>query len=250
MIIRLSRRKEDVFKANDYKALFSSQSPALKVLHTGPIPRGSAVGSTVVTHNLGYRPFHMIWRKPSSQPSFASGVYLEEKNEALDTFGVDNKKMYVATAESGTDTDSDHYYAILDLSLDEPFLAPNVNPGTSADSTAQDRDFQFKVTTGAPISINASTEYSVNSERQPVLVHQVINYVKTSGGGETIKFEHNLGYPPAFYVFWPANTGDGYYLVPMVPSTGIQAYATNTKLFVRVVPPLSFTLVMLKDPIL
>lgn len=250
MIIRLSRRKEDVFKANDYKTLFSSEWPVLKVIHSGIIYKGAKVGETIHEHNLGYRPFHMIWRKPEAPPSFASGAYAEEKNDALDIFAVNEKKLYVTSAESGTDTDADHYYTILDLDINKDFTAPTANPGKSPESSSQDRDFTFKVTTGAPVSSNDSREFSVNSERQPILVHRVINHVKTVGGGETIKFSHNLGYPPAFYVFTPVADGDGYYLMPMVSSSGVLAYANTQDLFLRVVPPLLLSIVILKDPIL
>ena len=252
MIVRVSRRKDDVLRTSDYQALFSSQWPALKPLYTGFVRRGKPAKSTIVEHNLGFRPFHLVWEKPLSPPMFAQGPYWRQQNNGFGALFVDDKRMF-----AGDMTDYDKYYAIFDLNIDQPFVSTKSNPGKSAEYTAKDRDFTFKVSKGAPADqSNDPTEFSVNSEMQPILVDRVVQNKRDANVYRRLEFEHNLGYPPAFYLFGPVagsvSDKDPYYMWEIAPgsSTGVRAFATSQKIIIGITIPGPFTLVALKDPIL
>lgn len=259
--LRLSQKGDDVRRARDYQQIFNSDWPVLSPIFTGRIAADLPAGTTIVEHKLGFKPFFIAWTKGNelSETTFnhtTGPLALQINRVNYYEIRVDNTKMYIGSRGSSV-WPVDRYYAIFNLSLDEPFISSIVSPGKQAEQTnTMEDNFSFRVTKQGPIGVRDPKDFTVNSDFRPMLVHSVHQHTKAVGGLETITFRHDLGYAPSFFVFGKETTfdsaADGYRDFEIAPSssTNMRVNANSSILTVTIAGPVQFSVVMLKDPVL
>lgn len=253
--IKLSRKREDATKVLDSRLLFDSSTFSVKPLYSGLIRSGTTSGTVIARHGLGYKPFFLFWRKErlsgTAPPATVLGAFSAQVNDNNVSLRIDEEKLLL-----GTTTTVDHYYAIWDINLDKPYTSPIEAPGKLGATSVNDDDFVFQVSQRSSAKPAITRDYSVNSESQPLLVASVTQHKKLDELiTQTISFDHNLGYPPMFFVFGKNTTQpaiEGYNLFEFAPSSsnGATASVDEVSFAMSMFSTFVFTVVLFRDPIL
>lgn len=259
-IVRVSRKREDARRVKDHRALFSSDAPSITPLHVGLVRAGTVTGTTILQHNLGYKPLFLLWQKGvkfrNPPPTFAVGPYSMPVNSNDVDFRINKEKFYIQPNEfSDNPTEIDYNYAIFDIDLDKEYEAPILTAGDREGAHVSSDDFSFKVTDRRTVRANDSSEFTVNSDTQPLFLHSVIKHNGEATSDGTIRIEHNLGYPPAFFVHGrnrPDQTDDSFRLYEFAPESSLSATASADDRFLSLtnISSFVFSATIFKDPIL
>lgn len=258
MQIKVSRKREDVRNARDYRLLFSSGWPVLEPVAHGLIPIGTTSGSTILHHGLSFRPMFLIWNKNSNRLSairnYLSGYFSAPTNDGSLPIVVDEERMYVE-AGAGTTT-FDYYYTIFNVDLDAPFEAENYSPGAVTDSNNSGNDFVVRATQNQGVRSNPSKsdprDFVINTDYQPIPVHKVVQIARPQNVYEEIRVPHGLDYPPDFYIYGHVHgstAGIKYMEIAPESSNGILAFVNSDYLQINIMVPFDLKVVILKDPI-
>lgn len=253
--IRVSRKREDARRVKDHRALFSSNSPSIHPIQTGLVRNGTPVNTTIFQHNLGYRPFFLIFRKGalnSQVPNFATGAASFQLNDRADWFRVDRERLYLAD-NGGSGIEVDYYYAIFDINLDEEFESNIETSGDRDGGGISGDDFAFRITDRHSIGSPDPRDFSVNTDFQPLFLHKVAYLENPVNEFKEFEVEHDLGYPPMFYIFGTFFDEPEYYeLFSIGPAGSYVNFAdVDDRVFrMGITIPFRAAIVILKDPIL
>lgn len=262
-VIKLSREGDNVQRAQDFRLLFNSGWPVPKLIGQGLIPAGTsdslAEDIPIFEHNLGYRPMYLLWQdavasdvRGHTTPPISHTV--NDASELAGSLYMDEQKFFLRKAPYSITTSTyNYYYAILDVNLQEEFNAGSDNPGRQGDmNPVSKEDLTFKVFNDTIYPKSDTRSRPLDSAFQPLLIHSISHRSKANNDFETINVEHNLGYPPAFFVFgYAGDPYPGYRLFEFAPesSIGASASVSNTDFNMGITLPFEAAIVLLKDPI-
>lgn len=187
---------------------------------------GSGVGSTTVTHDLGYTPIVQVWGKHTSQFSFLSATSYSDTYSLLDSinsyrpysagieFFPDEDKITIKTLSiggygGGASPNTTYYFRVLIwVDKSEDFS------GTSTISL--DDDYGFK-SSESGVSVLTGQEYQMQYSSKYRGIQYYDGHIKNSSltlpamwasrydtdvqEAVYVDFNHNLGYPPLFFFY-------------------------------------------------
>lgn len=187
---------------------------------------GSGVGSVEVTHDLGYTPIVQVWGKHTASYSFLSATTYSNAYSLIDSFNsyrpygvgiryhADEDKVTIETVDTGgiggsAAASTTYYFRVLIW----------VDPSESFSGTstiALNDDYGFKVSEDG-VSVFDGEEYQMKYSSKYRAIQYYPNHVLTSSitlpamwatrvdtevtEASYIDFNHNLRFPPLFYVF-------------------------------------------------
>lgn len=232
----------DVKTTIDYFQMFNSSWPLLKIGLDGN-------GTSPITHNLGYPPFHFI--------TTIDGRVDQNAGIVTDNFGVDSS---VLARNFGSGSVK---YFICRLDLTTNFDSPIVSGGVGV--VDADRDYGFKVAKeGKSVDSTDMRDFALHSSTRSLMVQKVDNGLTTSTGGG-LGYErtvaHGLSYTPeAFAFILPGTNTFGlsptrYSLLgPATGAAGAYYSVTSTGVYVTAdvtvfSSPPRIAVVVLKDPL-
>jgi hypothetical protein len=229
----------DINTVVDYLQSFNSSWPLLKVGMTG-------VYTGIVTHNLGYPPFHLL--------ATADGR-LDQSAGLIGTYGANSAVLRQASGAG-----NQRYY-ICRLDLTQAFDAPIIAGGSIP--AAVDRDYGIKVAKpGKSIRSTDMRDFALNSSARSLMVHKVRPITPVLSGASFIAtVPHGLPYIPIAFAYVLPGINllgldiDKYYIVPPPIGVAGASYtvdATNVTVTIDATqfaptPPVS--VVVLKDPL-
>lgn len=244
--IRVSRKGYDVQTASDSQLLFSSSWPLLKIEKQGSFTTNDVtVAETVYTHNLGYKPFFMIFETTDGNSRtcdpFFDGTQFGVNTTELKFFG-----SYLRTGAKS------FYYYIFRLPLTTNYTAPIVNQTDVTKSVVE--NYGFKITKeGKSTDSTDMRDYILHSSCRSPMVHSV-KYATSEFNGTDydVTSTHLLSYQPWFRCFYnQADIGgsDTSYLYPFWGGNGSTILlATSGSVKMRSTTSIVGSIVMFKDP--
>lgn len=216
--IRVSQKGYDAQTASDSQLLFSSSWPLLKIEAQGAFTTSLVENSaTVYSHNLGYKPFFMIFETTDGKNRVATGLL------DGDRFGVNTTelKFFGSTLRTGA---ASFYYYVFRLPLTTDYTAPIINQ--TDDSQIIVDDYGFKIAkVGSDISSTDYRDYVLHSSARSPMIHKVEYSELNVFDGTYYSFTsfHDLSYTPWFRSFYnQADIGgsDTSYLYPFFGGNG------------------------------
>lgn len=190
--------------AADQDLYFSSSWPIMKIDEnlSGSTTMDANNDPQVITHNLGYPPFTMVF-------SSALGYYGPANNSNSTT-------ITVQTAPN----DSLHYY-IFRNPLNQNFQAPQLNLVTTPEGTGS-QDFGLKFSKpGKDVSSTDLRDFTIHSGTRSLMVYQTVYQPvgpltdQTYLGDIGYEYDTTLPYDPVYFAFY---TADGQNFVPLTAS--------------------------------
>lgn len=233
----------DVLSTVDFLQQFNSSWPLLKVGLEGNY-------TGVVTHDLGYPPFHIIT---------TSTGQVDQNAGLTDNYGVSNSVLQRTNSFIG----GTPKYFIFRLNLEENFIAPILSGGSETSNITD--NYGYKVARpGKSIQSNDYRDYSLHSSTRSLMVQRVANLpLQNTGGGLgwELTVSHGLSYvPEAFAFIKPSTNGlslneSRYCIIP--PSVGAAGgyYTVSSSSVYVTLDSTLFTgspiasVVVLKDPL-
>lgn len=250
--LRASQKGYDVQEASDSQLLFSSSWPLLKIEQQGSFNTNDVtVAETVYTHNLGYKPFFIIYETTDGTSRYATPLFDGTQ------FGVNTTelKFFGSYFRTGAKT---FYYYIFRLPLTTDYEAPIINETDTTRSLID--NYGLKVTKqGEDISSTDMRDYVIHSSCRSPMVHKVDNGGFTFNGTDYVfSTTYSLSYLPwirCFFNYADTIGTDTTYLYPYFGGNG-STYLKSTPGSVEIhnasgpfgADPLNATTVIFKDP--
>lgn len=212
---------------------------------------GAGVGSVEITHDLGYAPIAIVYRKHTAQWVGGTDLPTTQFSNAYSHIGalnwyaggaesidlrvkVDNEKLYIEDGGIGNlannTTYNFRYYIIVDLA--QAF--------TDASNIALTDDYGFKVSKPG-VDVLTAEEYNMNYSSKYKSLQYYANHVVSEEielpemfasfhddyveAASYIDFNHNLGYAPFFLAYISGDGGLSYVAVPFYAENGVDTFS-------------------------
>lgn len=243
--IKVSQNGFDAETCPDYKLLFNSSWPLLKILDSGQFTNASSP-SLISSFALDYVP--AFWW-------YSDGKVGTEHTSNVSTFGSTfNGQLAISRSALsfrsgfGAKTLTGRFY-IFALNIEEAFTAPSIILPTVAEVPAiADTTYGIRIAKpGKSIDSTDLRDFSVNSNTRSPMVHSVTPGTKDASPS-TITITHNLGYAPMAFVYVKLTGETDYILLTGADDTNISV--TTTTLTFLLPYACSYSVVILKDPLL
>lgn len=222
----------------DLELKYTTKYPTLKLykwLDAEFTTNASAIGSVTVAHDLGYTPIVQVWGKHTSQFSFLSGTTYSNTYSLLDSinsyrpysagiaYHADEDNIYINTISvggygGGASANTTYEFRILVwVDKSEDF--------SGSSTITLDDDYGFKssnsgvdVLTGEEYEMQYSSKYRAIQYYPDHIVSSSLTLPKMFAStvdidvqeATYVDFNHNLGYPPLFFLYSDLGTSDLY----------------------------------------
>jgi len=242
--LKASTTGTSVLTQIDKDILYTSKFNSLKINSTGlatVTTNGSGNGTTVVAHNLGYTPAHLVFRKCTTSFSFLGtttypnsyvpdpGVYngwAGTVNTQLSSYADGTNLTFLASSAEASSSYIFRYYTLVDLSKT---YSGTANPTLSSDYGWKVSKPGIDVKTAREYQLSYSTRYkalqyySVNYATQNVTLPKMFCSLVDNPVEEAtyVDIQHGLGYPPLFLSFFQGTALAASTISTMIPYTGV-----------------------------
>ena len=244
---------DNVDTATVLQAKLTTQHSSLKLykwIDAEFTTNGSSEGSVEVPHDLGYTPIVQVWGKFTGQFTFLSATTYPDSFCLLDSYNpycsystgiyffVDNEKVRITTAAvegfGGASPSTTYQFRVLIwVDLSEDFNDPS--------NIALTGDFGFKISNPG-ISVLTGREYQMEYSSKYKAIQYFDNHILSSSltlpamwastyddfeeEAVYVDFNHNLGYPPLFFVYSDLG-GSSIYEIPRLELFGGGIYTMS-----------------------
>lgn len=243
--IKVSQNGYDAATCPDYKLVFNSSWPLLKILDSG-VFTNAASPSLITSYALDYVP--AFWW-------FSDGKVGTQHTPGVSSFGSTFNGQLAASNSAlsfrsgyGANTLSGRYY-IFALDIETAYTSPSIVLPTVADIPAiADTDYGIRISKpGKSINSTDLRDFSVNSNARTPMVHSVTPGTKAASPS-SITVTHNLGYAPMGFVYVKLTGESDYILLTGADDSNIGV--SNTTLTFFLPYACDYSVVILKDPLL
>ena len=243
--IKVSQNGYNADTCPDYKLVFNSAWPLLKILDTGTFS-GATSPSLITSFALDYVP--AFWW-------YSDGKVGTQHTSGVSSFGSTfNGQLAISDSALsfrsgyGANTLNGRYY-IFALNIEEAFQSESIILPTVADAAAiAETDYGIKVAKpGMSIESDDLRDFSVNSNARSPMVHSVTPGTKDASPS-TITVTHDLGYAPMGFVYVKLTGESDYILLTGADDSNISV--TTTTLSFLLPYACTYSVVILKDPLL
>lgn len=193
--MKVSRAGIDVTQAADNQLLFSSSFKSSLICQSGTLAPNSNVA-----HGLGYYPVVIGESGGTNTGNYnpTNGNYNFSSYGITGALSVDTYYVYTGGISNSI------YYYVLPISLRQNYTAPIIN-STQTSSSSPNQNYGFKASLNGYDVTTASVQHlstysGVTTSGNAVrigMIHQ-IGYYDGLASGNTMSFNHNLGYTPLF----------------------------------------------------
>lgn len=254
VVVELARRGSDLNTGAEKDRVYSSKYPSIPIAYklkvtltiSGATPVGTLI--PIFQHNLNFKPVFQIEEDEDGDGQWRMGAPFE--------FMCDETRI-LATAP-GVAVTAYFYITIYLRPIEEEFTSVVKTPFERGGGNRSDKAV-FKIARqGFDISERDDRKFVINTRNKFLPVHKSGLVPVTSTGGVFHEIEHNLGYPPLFWLYYsydsaisPTTAGYYRYLIGAVATETVTGAhkVDNNKLYVFVTTPGEYAYIIFKDPI-
>lgn len=243
--IKVSQNGYDADTCPDYKLVFNSAWPLLKILDTDTFS-GAASPSLITSLALDYVPAFWWYSDGKVGTQHTAGI-----SSFASTF---NGQLAISSSALsfrsgyGANTLTGRYY-IFALNIEEAFQSESIILPTVADAAAiAETNYGIKIAKpGRSIDSDDLRDFSVNSNARSPMVHSVTPGTKAASPS-SITVTHDLGYAPMGFVYVKLTGESDYILLTGADDSNIGVTTTTLSFFLPYA--CDYSVVILKDPLL
>lgn len=242
--IKVSQRGFDARTCPDYKLLFNSGWPLLKILDSGTMTNATGV---ITSFSYGYVPAFWWFSDgkvgTAHTPGVANFGYTFNDNLAISATGL-------SVRPSGPGTNITGRYYLFALDIETPYQSDSIVLPTVDDiANLTDTDYGIKVAKeGKSVDSTDLRDFSIHSGTRSPMVHSVTPGSKAASPS-TVTVTHGLGYAPMAFVYFKITPTFTDYAILTGADDSFVIVGTNDLTF-TLPYACDYSVVILKDPLL
>jgi hypothetical protein len=237
--LKLSQGGFDALTCPDYKLVFNSSWPLLKIIHQDSFILDNNP-QVIYVHEQEHPIMFLVWEATSTGWRLA--------NNDIYGFRV-NDSVFKVLGGGGINAIR---YMLFDVDLTKAYTAPNEFTQVDTEVAIRDNDFGIRITKdGVDDSSKDFRDYVVHSGCQSPMLHSVSLHTKQDVSPETFNIEHGMGHAPMAFVYSKLAGTTDYKFANTGPESGsgVSIASNDTSVLVTVTGTLDTSTVILKDPI-
>lgn len=242
--IKISQPGESIYSP-DQRLIFSSGWRLMSMVHNESFSSVSE-GSTILTHNLGYPPMFVPYTNQRFGRSPTNGI--ASFNHTFVARVACNDTDIVVYDNGGSATATGRVW-VLPVDLTKSYESTSITDGPAGDRGTIDHDYGIKVSLPGKDATTSTDlrDFAIHSGTRTPIIHKVEPVTATPGGSNQYEVEHNLGYPPMFYVYFKYGVDTEWQVLGAADDSDVSA--DNSSVYVTYFDQAELSVVILKDPL-